>query len=559
MNITRAYTAAPKRPVSYGSGAGGITRVSYAAIRAAGPGGCPHRPLTALPWPARLAGASAVPSAATDRMFDAHDLAVLLRSGAPLVVIETNEEALLVDAFRHVVGELLRPLWRWSITSGLQRLDMDDPEAPAANDSSVLLEAMGRDPQRGIWLLFDFSPYLRYAANVRRLREMVLGQAATRHSVVLIGAKVELPDELAPLATRFEIRLPDEPALARMVREEAFAYSREMSGRRAEIDAAAQRALVRHLRGLTLIDARAIVRRLIHADGRIGAADVREAQRAKFELLGRGGVLGFEPEVADFGQIAGLTRLKRWIEQRRAVFVDGNAPKGLDPPRGLLLLGVQGCGKSLAAKACAGGFGVPLLRLDFAALYNKYHGETERNLRDALRAAEAMAPCVLWCDEIEKGLATSGSDDGVSRRVLGTLLTWMNERKAAVFLVATANDVSQLPPEFLRKGRFDEIFFVDLPGKEARHAAFAIHLARRELDPQAFDLERLAAASEGYSGAEIEQAIVAALYDAHADGRPPDSAGVLAAIAATRPLSVLMAERVQWLRDWARERCVPAD
>jgi SpoVK/Ycf46/Vps4 family AAA+-type ATPase len=492
-------------------------------------------------------------------MFDAHDLAVLLRSGAPLIVIETNEEALLVDAFRHVVAELFRPLYSWSITRGLKRLDMDDMGTPEANDSSVLLEAMQRNPQRSIWLLFDFGPYLRYAANNRRLREMVLAGQGERHSIVLIGAKVELPDELAPLATRFEIRLPDETALGKMVRDEAFAYSREHSGRRAEIDAGAQRALIRHLRGLTMLDARAIVRKLIHADGKIAQADVLEAQRAKFELLGRGGVLSFEPDVADFEQVAGLSRLKRWISQRRAIFVEGTAPKGLDPPRGVLLLGVQGCGKSLAAKACAGGFGVPLLRLDFGALYNKYHGETERNLREALKAAEAMSPCVLWCDEIEKGLATSGSDDGVSRRVLGSLLTWMNERRAPVFLVATANDVSQLPPEFLRKGRFDEIFFVDLPNAEARSAALAIHLARRDLPIDRFDLAALAAATDGYSGAEIEQSIVAALYDAHADARPLDTPRLLTAIAATRPLSVLMAERVQWLRDWARERCVAAD
>ncbi len=492
-------------------------------------------------------------------MFDTHDLAVLLRSGAPLIVIETNEEALLVDAFRHVVAELMRPLHAWSITRGLQRLDMDDPDTPAANDSSVLLEAMQRTRQRGIWLLFDFSPYLRYATNARRLREMALADGPQRHSVVLVGAKVELPDELAPLATRYEMRLPDEAGLAKMVREEAFAYSREHAGRRAEIDAAAQRALIRHLRGLSMIDARAIVRRLIHADGKIAQGDVLAAQQAKFELLGKGGVLGFEPDVADFAQVAGLARLKRWIGQRRALFVEGNAPKGLDPPRGVLLLGVQGCGKSLAAKACAGGFGVPLLRLDFGALYNKYHGETERNLRDALKAADAMSPCVLWCDEIEKGLATSNSDDGVSRRVLGSLLTWMNERKSSVFLVATANDVSQLPPEFLRKGRFDELFFVDLPGVDARREALRIHLARRELDPARFDLDALAAATDGYSGAEIEQAIVSALYDAHADGRRADTPRILAAIAATRPLSVLMAERVQALREWARERSVPAD
>ena len=492
-------------------------------------------------------------------MFDTHDLAVRVRSGTPLLLIETHEEALLQDAFRHVVGELFRPLWRWRITDGLKRLDMDAEDTPPCNDSSQVLEVMQAEGQRGIWLLFDFHAYLRYAMNIRRLRELVLGEGAAQQTVVLIGSKIELPPELEPLATRFEMRLPDEAALGKLLRDEAFTYSREHGGRRVEIDAEAQRALVRHLRGLSLMDARRIARDLIHSDGRIGPADVVAAQRAKFDLLGKGGVLGFEPDVTQFDQIAGLSKLKQWVSLRQRLFVEGKGPKGLDAPKGVLLLGVQGCGKSLAAKACAGGFGVPLLRLDFGALYNKYHGETERNLRDALKAAEAMAPCVLWCDEIEKGLATSNSDDGVSRRVLGSLLTWMNERKTAVFLVATANAVDQLPPEFLRKGRFDEIFFVDLPNAAAREAAFRIHLTRRELDPEGFDLAALATQAEGFSGAEIEQAIVAALYAAYGADRPLDQARLIAALRETRPLSVLMAERVQSLRDWARERCVPAD
>jgi SpoVK/Ycf46/Vps4 family AAA+-type ATPase len=224
-----------------------------------------------------------------------------------------------------------------------------------------------------------------------------------------------------------------------------------------------------------------------------------------------------------------------------------------------LLLGVQGCGKSLAAKAIAGSFGVPLVRLDFGALYNKFHGETERNLRESLKNAEALAPCVLWCDEIEKGLATSDSDDGVSRRVLGALLTWMAERKHPVFLVATANDVSRLPPELLRKGRFDEIFFIDLPAADARDAIFRVHFDKRKLDRSDFELDALIAASEGFSGAEIEQAIVAALYAAHADGVPLQQRHLVSELKATRPLSVLMAEPVQQLRDWAKTRTVSAD
>jgi SpoVK/Ycf46/Vps4 family AAA+-type ATPase len=221
---------------------------------------------------------------------------------------------------------------------------------------------------------------------------------------------------------------------------------------------------------------------------------------------------------------------------------------------------VQGCGKSLAAKATAGGFGVPLVRLDFGTLYDKYQGETEKNLREALASVELLAPCVLWIDEIEKGLASGGGEDGgVSRRVLGYLLTWMAERKARVFVVATANAVDQLPAELLRKGRFDEIFFVDLPSPSARASVFGLHLARRKLDPAAFDLAALAAASDGFSGAEIEQAIVSALYDTAGSGMPPDQAALCRALEQTRPLSVLMREQVQALRAWARERCVPAD
>ena len=270
-------------------------------------------------------------------------------------------------------------------------------------------------------------------------------------------------------------------------------------------------------------------------------------------------MLHVEDETAACADVAGLARLKQWVEQRRAIFLGENKVAGLDPPKGLLLLGVQGCGKSLAAKAIAGSFGVPLVRLDFGALYNKYHGETERNLRESLKNAEELSPCVLWCDEIEKGLATSDSDDGVSRRVLGALLTWMAERKQPVFLVATANDVSRLPPELLRKGRFDEIFFIDLPDTAARDAIFRVHFDKRKLDWAEFELDRLVEHSAGFSGAEIEQAVVSALYAAHADGVPLQQRHVVAELKATRPLSVLMAEPVQQLRDWAKTRTVSAD
>ncbi len=439
------------------------------------------------------------------------DLVTLIRAGTPLLVIQSAEEKRVVEGFRHAIAQVLRPLYKWSITHGLERLDIDvaDPQRDAP-DASLTLHAIKAQREPGVYLLLDFQPYLRYPMTLRLLREIVQRQDAAEHTLVLVGAEIELPAELAAIATPFKFALPDGETLAALVREEAFRYSRNNDGRRVVVDADAARAVVRNLRGLSLDDARRIVRKLIHDDGALSPADLPELARAKYRLLDRNGLLHFEYETAQFANVGGLSRLKQWVAQRRPAFLGEKRAVKLDPPKGVLLLGVQGCGKSLAAKAMAGGFGVPLLRLDIGTLYNKYHGETERNLRDALRSAELLAPCVLWIDEIEKALSSDHSDEGVSRRVLGYLLTWMTERTAPVFVVATANDVQALPAELLRKGRFDETFFVDLPDAATRAEIFRLHLQRRELDESAYDLGRLADASAGFSGAEIEQVVVAA-------------------------------------------------
>lgn len=497
-------------------------------------------------------------------MTELQDLATLIRATTPLIAIETAEENRVIETFRHVIAQVLRPLYRWSITEGLRRLDMasDGPDSEravdVAPDATVTLQSIKQTAETGIYLLLDFQPYMRYTMTLRLLREVCQRQDSAAHTLVLISPKLELPEELEPLATRFSLSLPDAQELAQVVREEAFAYSRDNGGKRVEIDADAARAVVRNLRGLGFDDARRIVRKLIYDDGALNQADVADLAQAKFELLNKDGLLHFEYETARFADVAGLKFLKRWIEQRRAAFLGLKSAAKLDPPKGLLLLGVQGCGKSLAAKAAAGGFGVPLVRLDFGTLYNKYHGETERNLRESLQRAEQLAPCVLWVDEIEKSLAAGDNDDGVSRRVLGYLLTWMSERRDAVFLVATANQVQDLPAELLRKGRFDEIFFVDLPDATTRREIFSIHLARRELKPADFDLDALAAAAEGFSGAEIEQAVVSALYAANAEKSTITQTHIIAALRETRPLSVLMAEQVAALRAWAQGRTVSA-
>jgi hypothetical protein len=495
-------------------------------------------------------------------MSELQDLSSLVRSNTPLIVIETPDEARVVDLFRHVLTNVWRALYRWSITEGMRRVDLDreDP-AETAPDITTTLLAIKAHEQRGIYLLLDVMPYLGYASTQRMLREILDRRGSQEHTVVFVGNKIELPPELDSLAVRFALSLPDENALLKMVNDEAGLYKVENGGRRVEVDKAVLAIMVRNLRGLSLGEARRIARHLIFRDGAIGEADLPELAKLKFELLNKSGHLHFEYDTARFADVAGLARIKQWIGQRRDVFASGEMPVGLDPPKGILLLGVQGCGKSLAAKAVAGGFGVPLVRLDFGTLYNKYHGETEKNLRDALASAEQLEPCVLWIDELEKGLSSAGSseDGGVSRRVLGYFLTWMAERKSRVFLVATANAVAELPPELLRKGRFDEIFFVDLPDQAARAEIFRLHLEKRRVDWNSFSLSNLSLASDGFSGAEIEQAIVSALYAAHAEKLPVDEARIVHEIHATRPLSVLMAEQVEGLREWAKTRTVPAD
>ena len=494
-------------------------------------------------------------------MSQLQDLTALIRANTPLVVIETRDEVRVVELFRQSLTHVWRALHRWTITEGLRRLDLDreDP-ADGPPDASYVLRAIQDAEQRGVYLLLDFHPYLGYASHQRLLRDILQRRHCQPHVIVLVGARVELPPELEAMAVRFAPRLPDAAALLKLVREEAEAYAREHGGRRVEVDAEAVQQIVRNLHGLDLHDARRIARQLIHADGALTASDLPQLAKLKFELLNRSGHLHYEYDTAAMDEVAGARRLKRWVQLRKAAFA-GSPPPGLDPPRGILLLGVQGCGKSLLAKAIAAGFGVPLLRLDFGTLYAKYHGETEQNLRSALASADQLAPCVLWIDEIEKGVAADGGegDGGVSRRVLGYLLTWMAERKAPVFLVATANQVQHLPPELLRKGRFDEIFFVDLPDPDTRVELLRIHLAARGLPPDGFNLPALAAAANGFSGAEIEQAIVSGLYAAHGEQRVLDTPLLMDEIRNTRPLSVLMAEQVEALRAWALPRTVPAD
>jgi len=450
------------------------------------------------------------------------------------------------------------PLFRWTITDGLQRLDIDLEPQPHNSDPSDVLKHIRAVNKPGVYVLLDFHPYLEDPIHIRLLKDICMRFRNTPRHIILISHELQIPKELEPYTARFEMALPDDTERHRIVKRVAAEWTAENPGSQVRVDSRAYELLIRNLAGLTAYDTEQLARNAIYHDGAISTSDLPDVMQAKYELLNRGGILHFEYDTVHFGEVGGLEKLKQWLQQRKVAFSASGDAGHLDTPKGMLLIGIQGCGKSLAAKATAGILGVPILRLDFATLYNKYHGETERNLRESLKTADIMGPCVLWIDEIEKGLAGRGGETGTTQRVLGSFLTWMAEKNSAVFVVATANDISQLPAELVRKGRFDEIFFVDLPAAEVREQIVQIHLSARGQAVDGFNLADITAATEGFSGAEIEQMIVSALYAAHARGAPVSTKYLLDEAANTRPLSVVMAERIDTLRQWASGRTVSA-
>jgi SpoVK/Ycf46/Vps4 family AAA+-type ATPase len=489
------------------------------------------------------------------------ELATLLRSRIPLVLIETRDEpralALISGLAVKLQGKSHTPVFQWTVTDGLRRIDVDLGGAQKHNsEPAEVLKSIRATDKGGIYVLLDFHPFLSDPINVRLLKDICQGYAQTPRTLVLISHELSLPRELEHFTARFHLAFPDRAERQGIVEQVASDWAKT-NGSRVRSDRKALELLIENLGGLSTSDTERLARKAIFDDGALQANDLPALMQAKYALLNRSGVLSFEYDTAKFADLGGMSRLKEWLKQRRPAF-DGSAPQ-LDSPKGLLLLGVQGCGKSVAARAAAGIYGVPLLRLDFAALHNKYLGESERNLRDTLTTADIMAPCVLWIDEIEKGIANGDGDSGTSRRVLGTFLTWLAEKKSRVFIIATANDISALPPELIRKGRFDEIFFVDLPKAAVRADILRIHANKRSLALSDDHIQKLAAACEGFSGAEIEQAVVSALYAAHASNATVSASHVLNELRSTRPLSVVMAERIAELRAWAAERTVAAD
>lgn len=502
------------------------------------------------------------------------DLDLALRLHFPIVVIESHDEAHVVRLLKKAISEKpsLGELQTWSASSGLSsskststsNLSIQGYESKRdkgksdTSDPEKLLRYVKAYVKDSVILLPDFHPYLTNPIIVRLIKEIAQQHYLNDNVIVLLSHSIELPSELERLCAHVELSLPDSDTIMKMITDEANTWQRKEK-QQLKFDHDAIKKLAQNLQGLTHGDITRLVRNAIYADGAITHCDIDTVMTAKYKLLSSEGALSFEFDLSSLDEIGGFAKLKQWLKIRQPFFVEKSGADEMDVPKGMLLVGVQGCGKSLAAKAVAGTWGVPLLRLDMGGLYNKYLGESEKSMREALAHAEALAPCVLWVDEIEKAIQSGNDDTGTSNRMLGTLLTWMAENRARVFVVATSNDIQKLPPELMRKGRLDEIFFVDLPEPDARKTIFSLHLEKRGFTTSDFDIDALVDGSAGFSGAEIEQGIVSARYAANANSVDLNTDHVLEELSNTRPLSVVRGEDIALLRAWAQDRTVFVD
>lgn len=488
------------------------------------------------------------------------DLELLINSRYPFIAITTEEEERLADMLRRLAVQLGIPFYVWTPVEGLSRPPVRQLATPYDRQLLQALAQVAATREDGIYLFKDLHKLLDDATTVRRLCDLAPALSRGRRTLVLVGADLQLPPEIKALSAAFKLALPSVPELKALV-QDTMRGLMARGATRIQLAPAEADLLAESLCGLTLFEAERGLYQVAMEDMALTPSDRDGIIEFKKRVIERDGHLEFWPRGDDLASVGGLANLKAWLSRRASAFSEEARSFGLDPPKGLLLLGVQGGGKSLCAKAIAKEWKLPLLKMEPGRLYDKFIGESERRLERALEVAARLAPVVLWIDEIEKGFTAasqSESDAGLSRRIFGRLLAWLQDRPAPVFVVGTCNDVTSLPPELMRKGRFDEVFFVDLPGPEERSQIFGIHLRKRRRDPAGFDLPRLAQASEGFSGAEIEQAIVSALYAAFTAGCDLTTDLLCREITATRPLSVLRAEEVASLRFWASSRTVSA-
>ncbi|MFM8322604.1 MAG: AAA family ATPase [Chloroflexota bacterium] len=495
------------------------------------------------------------------------ELDLLVRAKYPILYIVSWEERRIEAMLRTVAEQRRKKLYGWTITTGLASLDVYGSYDPDPSTCSPLraLDAIAASQEAAIFVLKDFHAFLDEARPVgdqalvvRRLRDVTNALKESRKTLVILSPLLRSPPELEKDITVLDYALPT-PAELYASLERVIRSAREINGVKVDLAPEMREKVLNAARGLTCTEAENVFAKSLVM---VRALNLDVIVAEKKQIIRRSQLLEYFEAEEDLSAVGGMPLLKEWLAKRALAFSEKARQFGLPEPRGLLLLGVQGAGKSLVAKAIASGWQLPLLRLDLGRLFSELVGSSEHNMRTALRLAESVAPCILWLDELEKGLAGIASshlsDAGTTARVFGSFLTWMQEKTAPVFVVATSNDIASLPPETLRKGRFDEIFFIDLPNLEEREEIFAIHLNRRGRAPQAFNLKKLARSSAGYSGAEIEQAVISGLYDAFEAGRELLDEDILEAIHTSVPLSQTMEEQIGALRSWARSHARPA-
>ncbi len=476
------------------------------------------------------------------------ELELHLRARCTLLVVVTIEEERALAAIDEVCRRSRRPCYLWTVAEGFRAVTPADAAAPVAKDPIAALEQSEQHDSDALFVLADFHEPWTNAVVRRKLRSVAQRLRFTRKALVVITPQAKLPDELRDDAVLLELPPPGPSELEAVL--DRLAGSPAVPSRLTPLG---REKLVQAALGLTAAQAQRVFAKAVVRDGGLDDRAIGLVTEEKKQIIRESQALEFFAVTETVDDVGGLAQLKEWLRLRERAFTQEARDYGLPAPKGLALIGIPGTGKSLTAKMIGGLWRLPLLRLDVGALFGSLVGQSEEQARRALRLAETVAPCLLWIDEVEKALASGGLDGGTSQRVFGAILTWMQEKTAPVFVVATANEVAALPPELLRRGRFDEIFFLDLPTAEERRDIFRVHLSKRRRLVADFDLDQLASASEGYVGAEIEQAVIDALVLGFNAGRELTTEDVLATLARQVPLSVSQREAVQHLRRWLHE------
>lgn len=486
------------------------------------------------------------------------DIDILIRARYPLLYLVSWEESRILEKLKDMAEKRNKKLILWSVTRGIFTLD-DEPGKTdnQTRDPINALAFVEKYPDPAIFVFLDFHSFLNDQTVLRKMRDLVNNLKNTYETLILLSPVLTVPIELEKEIVVIDYDLPGYDETRELLDGiiQVVSSSQDVA---VDLTADAKERMVKAALGLTRAEAENAFARVIVVDKKLCADDIDRILEEKKQAIRKSQLLEYYEAKEEFAGVGGLDSLKDWLAKRACAFTQKALEFGLPQPKGILLIGVQGCGKSLTAKAVSSLWKLPLLRLDIGSVFSGVVGSSEENMRKAIKAAESLAPIILWIDEIEKGLSgvqsSSFSDAGTSARVFSTFLTWLQEKKAPVFVIATANNIQMLPPELLRKGRFDEIFFVDLPSPQEREQIFQIHLKKKKRDPAQFDIAALAKESKGFSGAEIEQAVIAGLYDAFIENRDIATADLLRNLKQSIPLSITMKENIDQLREWARDR-----